>query len=632
MTIRTLATPLLISLIAPAVGEESQCSRHAACDDAVVVTGSRLPQVSRAAGIDVIDANEIAERGAGSLIDLLRQTPGLSVSQPGGSGGFAEVFMNGAESNFTLVMVDGVKMNDPTNTRGGAFDFSSLGLDEIERIEIIRGPVSAVYGSEALAGVINVITHARSRDTLHARAGMGSSGYSNLSAQLAAPLGERGHASLRMLYHDAGEPVAGSTLQRKSAQASATYDISRSMTAEMAVRYTTRSRSTFPDASGGPRFAVLRDLEKSEADESALSVRARYDVTARWSIDLTGSLLQRDDKVFTPAIAPGVIDGQPMQLADTRFEQSQLVLAARFAPSSSFSLGFGVDGNHSRGRRDSVIDFGGFHLPSNFSLRRETTAAFFESWWQANDVIEVFGGIRRDHTGGADDRYSTRLGATYRGASDLWQLRASWGDGFKLPSFYALGDNLIGNPALARERGTSFELDTRLRLLGGRLTFGANGFSSVYRDLIDFDFATFTLVNRSRADIDGIGVSLAADTGESWHFVLNAMRTHTELASGGMLLNRPDDMAGAITTWRPRARWTLTSALQYVGDRAASSVATGDVILDHYVRLDMAATYALNAMIDLQGAIDNVFAAGYEDSPGFPSAGRIFRIGIRTRL
>ncbi len=600
--------------------------------DTVVVTGSRLQESAHAAAVEIIDADTIASRVSGSLSDLLRGVPGLAVSQPGGPGGFTEVFVDGAESNFTMVMIDGVKVNDPTDTRGGAFDFGALGVDEIERIEIVRGPVSAIYGSEALAGVINVITRASSEEGLRAAASKGSYGYSSYSARLATQLGDRAQASLRASYDDAGEPVSGSTMLRKAAQADVTYRLSDRFTADAAVRIGTRTRTSFPDASGGPRYAVLRDLERSQADDGTVSARLRYAFTSKWSIDLTGSIFRRDDELSTPAIAPGISQGRPAQIAESRFEQSQLTLAARYAPTSQVSFAFGVEERHGTGRRDSELDFGGFQLPSDFSLRRDTRAAFFEAAWRLRESVELFGGVRRDHTEGSDDQASSRLGAVYRGAADRWQLRASWGEGFKLPSFYALGDALTGNPDLASERGTSFDLEGSLRLLNDSVVLGARGFSSVYRDLIDFDFATFRLVNRSRADIDGIGVSAAVKAGAHWQLALDATRTHTELASGGALLNRPDEMARVSVTWQPLSRWTIASALQYVGDRASSSVATGDVTLESYARIDLAATYRLSAALQLQGAVDNVLGRRYEDAPGFPSPGRLFRIGFRSWL
>jgi vitamin B12 transporter len=628
---RQLATLLAAGLTTPVLGQ-SAATIPEAPDATVVVTGSRLREVGRTTAVEVLDAEEIAARDNGNLLDLLRQVPGLAVSQPGGPGGVPEIFLRGAESNFTLVMIDGVRMNDPTDARGGTFDFSSVSMDEIERVEIVRGPVSAVYGSEALAGVINVITHGRSEDALTAGARIGTEGYASVVGRAAGKLGDGGHLSLRTHYLDAGEPVPGSTLRGKGAQADFSYELSSRAQAGIGLRYSERTRTSFPDASGGPQLAVLRDLERSQADDASLTARASVALDDHWSIDFQGSLFQRDDELRTPAIAPGVSDGRPAQSADSRFRSTGAELTARYAPNDRFSLGFGLDTDRATGRREGLIDFGFFQLPASFRLERDTTAAFIESWWRATNELELFASAREDRTSGADDRGSTRLGATYGAASGRWLLRASWGDGFKLPSFYALGDPLVGNPLLGEEQATASELGGELRLLSGRLVLGATAFSAVYRNLIDFDFATFRLVNRSRADIDGGELSVALDAGRGWRFALHSSHTDTELANGGRLLNRPDRTATAVATWRPGTRWTLSSSLNHVGDRAASSVPTGDVTLAGYTRLDMAASYELNDGIMLHGAIDNLGDRDYEDNPGFPAPGRALRVGVSARL
>ena len=635
---KTLSTRWVVALLCAArtsllLAQEKGVDQETPRDATVVITSSRLPEVNRAAAVEVIDAEEIAKRNSGSLADLLRQVPGVSVSQPGGPGGVPEIFLRGAESNFTLVMVDGVKMNDPTDARGGAFDLSSVALGEIDRIEIVRGPASAVYGSEALAGVINLITRKSAANALDGTAQLGSHGYESVATQFSQPIGSRAHASLRAQYLDAGEPVQGSSLRTKSAQADLTFDPTDRLSAELGLRYAERSRSTFPDASGGPLLAALRDLERSDAADTRLSTRVRFAISSRWSLDFAGSMFERDDNLATPAIAPGLSDGRPAQTADTRLHRSDFQLSARYVPTQRLSIGFGVDRERTSGLRDSLVDFGGgFALPSDFALRRETTAVFAETWWRASDGLELFAGLRSDDGNGAGDGTGKRVGGSYASDSGIWRLRASWGEGFKLPSFYALGDALVGNPALEQERAISREIGGELHLRSGRVILAASGFSSVYRNLIDFDFTTFRLVNRSRADIDGVELSADLALGAAWHLRLHSTRTHTDLSSGGRLLNRPDRIAGIVASWEPGTRWVVTSALQYVGDRAASSVPTGDVTLGSHTRMDLAARYRLSDAVDLNAALDNLLRERYQDNPGFPAPGRQLRIGLSARL
>jgi vitamin B12 transporter len=126
----------------------------------MVVTGtvSPTPLSRTTASVTVLSQEQIAAQQAGSVIELLRQVPGLHIDQAGARGSVSSVYLRGGDPNFTVVLIDGIKVNDPTNSRGGAFDFSTLNTDAIERIEIVRGPLSAVYGSDAMSGVINIIT------------------------------------------------------------------------------------------------------------------------------------------------------------------------------------------------------------------------------------------------------------------------------------------------------------------------------------------------------------------------------------------------------------------------------------------------------------------------------------------
>ena len=629
---RSSGIVLISAFLTPAFAEETGTVPGSGHDTAIIVTSSRLPEVARAVATEVIDAGEIQARNCANLLELLRGIAGVSLSQPGGPGGVPEVFLRGSESNFTLVMVDGVKMNDPTDSRGGAFDLSSVGIDEIERVEIVRGPVSAVHGSEALAGVINVITRGGTDNRIGAGAYAGSRGYSRLSGQMTGALGGGASASLQAQYLDAGEPTPGSTLRGKSAQARLAYDLPGRMTSAIGLRVAERSRTSFPDASGGSRLAVVRELERSDASDTSLFANALLQLSAQWSLELSGSLFRREDDLSTPPIAPGISDGRPAQTSQTRLHRSNLEVSAKYAPTGRFSVGFGLDAEESSGRRESLVDFGDFQAPSDFSLDRHTQAAFVEGWWRASRGLELFASVRADRTEEAQDNLSKRLGAAFESNSGLVRLHATWGEGFKLPSFYSLGDGLVGNPALERERGASRELGAELRLLSGRMTLGATGFRSVYRDLIDFDFATFRLVNRARAQIDGGELSVRFAAGDAWQIAGHYSRTHADLDSGGRLLNRPDQIAAASAIWRADSRWLLSSTLSYVGDRAASSVPTGNVTLPHYARLDIAATYRLNEAVDLRGAIDNLTNERYQDNPGFPSPGRALRIGINARL
>ena len=132
--------------------------------ETITVIGTRIPRVEAQIGsVTVIDEQTIRERNDSNIFDLLRDVPGVHASLPGGQGSLGSVFIRGSEPNYGAILVDGVQVNNPTNTRGGSFDFSSLDINSIEQIEILRAPQSSIYGSNALSGVINLITRSGSK-------------------------------------------------------------------------------------------------------------------------------------------------------------------------------------------------------------------------------------------------------------------------------------------------------------------------------------------------------------------------------------------------------------------------------------------------------------------------------------
>ena len=161
-----------------------------AASENVIVTATRLAGEQAGSNVSIIDAQTIQARNPGSVVDLLRDLPNVYVQQAGGRGSVVSLFTRGAKPNFTLVLLDGVKANDPTNTRGGSYDFSTLDLNDIERIEFVRGPASAIYGSDAVGGVINIITR-RGGDHLEAglKAEGGSFDYARVAGHISGPIG-----------------------------------------------------------------------------------------------------------------------------------------------------------------------------------------------------------------------------------------------------------------------------------------------------------------------------------------------------------------------------------------------------------------------------------------------------------
>ena len=202
---RTFAlVPLLVLILGvPVLADEDTVEN-------IVVTGTRTSNVLSEIPntTTIIDLVEIEARNDLSVADLLRNVPGIHVTQPSGQGGVARVFMRGGDLEMTMVLLDGIRVNDPNDSRGSAFDFSTVNLIDVERIEIVRGPQSAVYGSNALAGVINIISKDRADQFgVSLFAETGTDDFYRGALGLSGPIGTDGGFSLRAATIDDGRGV-----------------------------------------------------------------------------------------------------------------------------------------------------------------------------------------------------------------------------------------------------------------------------------------------------------------------------------------------------------------------------------------------------------------------------------------
>jgi vitamin B12 transporter len=605
----------------------------------VLVTSSRLPEPPPG-NVTAIDRVAIEQQRGADVLDLLRIAPGISSTRPGGAGGITEIFLRGAESNFTTVLIDGVRVTDPSNPRGGGYDFSTLNGDEIERIEIARGALSAVHGSDAMAGVINIVTRRPSNElTANVRVEGGSDHFQRASALLSGPINNALRGSVKASYADWGDAVEGSTQRLSTAQADVEYGSVQSGIGLVrgGIRYAERDRRSYPDASGGPLHAVLRDTETAHANERAAWAQTTRQLSSAWTMDVTASYFSRHEDTDSPAIAPGVFDAVPATVSDSRFQRGQVTISHRYDVSSRLQLGGGVDLQREDGERTGSLDLGFAQMPSNFDLDRSIRALYAEARYDVLDALTVFGAVRVDDSSEDSARTSGRLAASYAIETTGTRFHASWSNGHKQPSFYSLGDTLVGNPDLKVETSETVEVGIEQRLLGDRLSAAVTAFRSSYDDLIDFDFATFRLVNRARADIDGIEAALNASVGATLTMRVHATVSDIELRDpqGGAdatLLYRPERYGGLQIAWQPFETWSLHGQVQHVGSRAGSAVPTGALTLNSYERVDVALSHDVRSLATLFLAVDNVLDEDYQEAVGFPSAGRQFRVGAALKF
>lgn len=605
----------------------------------VVVTGSRVAARPNDLGsnVTVLERDDFDVEKPAKLSDALERVAGIHVDQVGGRGGTGSLYLRGADPNYTLVLVDGVRVNDPTNARGGSFDFSTFDMADVQRIEIARGPYSAIYGGDALAGVINVITRRAPLQDMQASLDAMAGAYDNreLSLNAAGPAGN-GTWSLGASDTREGEPVRGNDFQSQRVSASFNTDYNESTRVSLSARYAESDRAGFPDDSGGYRFAAIRDVETREANETILGAGIAHD-RGNASFALNLGYFDRDDHIESPGVAPGVRDpfGVPPSVVDSTIERFTATFTGTQRLSDLFSVAYGAEFQREQGSSEGSLDFGGgVVLPTSFALTRNSWAPFAEARLNTAFGLSAQLGVRVDKPENLGSVTSPRVRVAYDIGDNGLRLAGSWGKAFKLPSLYALGHPLVGNPDLVPERGESQELELSQSLQGDKIRWSATWFDGEFRNAIDFDSGPPPmLVNRNRVDTRGLELAARYAMNDSWSLDGSVTHARSRIASSGNeLRNRPDWRGGVGVHWAPLSTLKFSASATYVGESFDSSIATGDVDLDAYTLVDVSAVWQVSDKFETYLAIDNLTDENYQQFVGFEARGMLPRAGVKFSL
>lgn len=600
----------------------------------VVVTGTVNPaSVSQTpASVTVITREEIEERNASSVAELLQQVPGLYVDQPASRGGVTSVYIRGGDPNFTLVLIDGVKVNDPTNNRGGSFDFSTLSPDNIERIEIVRDPMSSLYGSDALSGVINIVTKkGEGKPSAFAEGSYGRYGqYGFLGGVSGA--GEFYNYSLSGSYLDDGEQVEGSSFKSPSFSARLGVLDGRNFEMNSTVRYSHVESSSFPEDSGGPEYAVLRSVDRRNIDQLLLGVDLAHEVLPWWEYRVELAYYNNKEKFSSPGVAPGVRDpfGIPPNSSDSDFKRYDANFVNTFTIREGVVLAAGFEAEIEDGKSSGEIMLDG-PVPSDFSLTRYILSPYAEFQLSAVENLYAVLGARLDFPEGFNHAFSPRAGLTYKIAATDTTLRANWGKGFKLPSFFSLSSPIVGNPGLVPEKSESLDVGVSQRVWSGKAGAQVNLYYNRFKNLVDFDEGPPPiLVNRSKVTVKGF--EIIGDINPWDPLTVSGSVTYADSNIQGTdeeLRNRPKWFGGFSVEFRPDRSLSMVLDAVFTGKVNDSSIPTGDVVLDSYTTLDFTATWTPSPNLRVFLVVENLLNAGYEQYVGFPAPGISPRAGLR---
>jgi vitamin B12 transporter len=623
--IASLIVVLLAATVFTAVPVEA--SPNDAIED-VLVTGAYSPQAALTSSVSVLDSEQIAALNKTTLADLLKTLPGILVEEQGGPGGLTAVSIRGGEANFTLVLVDGVEVNDPTNFRGGGFDFANLNPRMVDRIEVVRGAQSSIYGSDALAGVINIITR-RPQEGHHqsVSAEFGEHDYSDLGLSALGSVGDFNY-TLQLASRDDGEPVPDSTRKSDSANLRLGWQPASGHDLNIGYRYLDGKRKTYPEQSGGPQYALIDTLDRSDYTQKILSVDWAVQVSSLWRSAIMANRFNAEDSYRSPGIFP--FSEVPPNVADSDFTRDQLQWVNSLQLAQGYTVNIGADYRHEEGESEGYLEFFGTRSPTDFDLDRDATGIFTGFTASPFEALLLQGSVRYDDPEDFDSETTWKAGAKYTPGGGV-TLAANWGEAYKLPSFFALGHALVGNPDLRPEQGESWDIGVAWESTD-TLRLEATWFDNDFRDLVDFDDETFRNVNRK--NVQTSGVELQADWQAHDAVSLRTQATYTDIDvknEDTVLTGRSEWAASAVARWHIAEHWHTALDYQYVGEQWASSRHTGEQVtekLDNYYRLDWVLRWQLARAWELKMSVDNILDEDYETAVGFSAPSREFRLSV----
>lgn len=588
----------------------------------VVVTASRIPEdVSKtAADVTVITRQEIEERQVHTVAEALRFVPALNVVQSGTPGSVTSVFARGGNSSHTLVLIDGVRVNSPTN---GIFDFANLTTEGVERIEIVRGPASALYGSDGLTAVINIIS--RKGEGAVRGSVRGEFGSYQTFRERAQSSGGVGPVrfSVDVGREDSSGKFAHDEYNNTGGTVRLDSQVATGLSLDLSARYSHGFKNLPPVPGRTNFFTGLPDPTQSNREDFAtVTLGATHTPTPWWDHRLQLSLVQDDVDFRDPQ--------QPTSTSDTETTR----LAAdwqhnlRPVPWDTLTLGFQVD--QAKGDQTDVSGATVLHKTiTNHAFYAQNRATLWER-------LILAAGVRADENSAFGTHTSPRFSAAYLVKETGSKLRASYGEGFRAPSINDLAYPGFSNPNLKPEKNRNLEFGIDQTLWQNRIEASATWFQSRFRDLIQASSGPlFIPVNIAHARTRGVEATLTFHPGFGLGVVGGYTYLETSDQDGKPLLRRPANTWNLAVNYALWNRVNLSSTLLYVGKRDDIDPVTFQRTVNFkYVKWNAGVSVTVLNQIGIlrkltaYGKLENILGVRYQEALGFPALGRSYLIGL----
>lgn len=604
----------------------------------IIVSATKTPteKINVASSFTVIDRQQIERFNLPTALQLLEHIEGVYIAQQGGMGTLNSLFIRGADANFSLVLIDGVEVNNPSTPRN-AFDLSHLQTDNIERIEIVKGPQSTLYGSDALAGVINIFTRQGTEtNRLRLQTEGGSKSYYKGSGYLTGSFnifnysinfsrtGTEGFSTAPEKYGNTEKD--GYTNNSFSSQVAA--NLLKNLKFNLTYRYIDGKTDLDQDGRTGDDPNYVYNVE-----ENIFRSSVQLDLfDGKWEQKLGSSVLRRYSNTIDKAdeFRPNTASTNFANATRIKFDWQHNI---HFMDLNTITLGFETEEEKANTEYKSDSEFGPYEsiFPSQ-SFR--TNSVYIQDQFILNNGFSATAGFRYDKNEKYGGESTYRLGVAHFIKQTGTKIKATYGTGFKAPSLYSLFDPVYGNPDLLPEENKGWDAGFEQYFFTEGLSFGATYFSMDFENMFGYD-ENFVTINIAKAETKGIE-SFIAFQKDNFHSRLTYTYTDALDKSEGenyntKLIRRPQDKISLSLSYDFTEKLNVNTNIRFAGERDDTDFSTfpsSRVTLPDYTLVSLAASYRLFGNLKLFGRIENLFDEDYEEVLYYSTLGRSFYAGL----
>lgn len=603
----------------------------------IVVTATKTEIYQEQVGVTtrIVTNDELEKAGLITVDEALRVLPGVSVSKTGATGGVTSVYLRGAKPGHILVLIDGVEVNDPMGIDRG-FDFTHVLIDNIDRIEILQGPQSTLYGSDALGGVINIITK-KGEGPLNGtlRNGGGSFHTMDTNLNLNGVYKQTNYSFSFSRFYTGGVSQAAHGVEKDKYEnytisSLLGYDFSDTVQLKFTMRYTDVD-SAFDDAS-------FDDDNNNISHWKNLAVKAQFihEITDFWNHTLSASYSNINRKYYDD---DSFDSWEFNNYEDIWYKGNtrKIEWQHNFIPVDWSTTTAGFEYEQEQGHSYYYLNSKWFPLyESKFGIRTVDNKGFYlQNQFSFGESLFITPGIRMDDHETFGNYWTKRVAFAYVFKKTNTHFKANWGTGFKAPSLYQLYSD-YGDSLLKPEKSNGYDFGFEQKLLQDKVSFGATYFYNKFKDLIDYNLTTWKYYNVGAAITKGVEI-VAKYTPVNWlAFGINYTYLRTkDLYSCDELLRRPKHSVNFDINWKFSPKTNFNVSVAYVGNRHDVDTTVWPstaVLLKQRTQVNLFYSYDIRENMQVFIKAKNIFDDRRYEIYGYNSEPRGFYAGMKVKF